>query len=102
MTLSPEELLGFIKSKGTVHLSTLDRRKGFTAKVIAGCIEVTPDSTGKARTLPVTIVQRFCHEYAQRWSQAAGAYREVTFDASYLLAMIDSMKRDRSLPRKSN
>jgi hypothetical protein len=50
-------------------------------------IEVTPQSSMKPRIIPTAVVEHVGDEYERTRSMRPRDYQEITFDASYLLAM---------------
>jgi hypothetical protein len=69
----------------------LDAR--FSLRGVAGGIEFVPESTGKPRLVTRDMVRRVFDEYGASRSLTPGHYQSITFDASYLLAVIDRYNR---------
>src|SRR4051794_17860384 len=92
MPTSAKDLLHYLKTCTTDRLLTVARQKAFRAKPLPNGIEITPESTGEPRRIPLERIQRFCDEFAVRESLNPGDYRDVTFDASYLITILDSYR----------
>lgn len=89
MAVTSEQLLRFASTLENVEISTLAGRAKFTVQVLPGGIEITPRSSGKSRLVNREMVQRVCNEYERSRSTSPGHYQSITFDASYLLALIN-------------
>lgn len=86
--MTAETLLRFASTLEGERLETGVRRAGFTVAVSDAGIQITPESSGKPRLVQGSSIRRFLEEYARSGSKRAGDYQEVSFDASYLLAII--------------
>jgi hypothetical protein len=87
------ELLAFASSLEGERLPTLAGRASFTLRVVGAGIEFVPISTGKRRFVTREMIRRVLDEYASSRSLTAGHYQSITFDASYLLAIISRYDR---------
>lgn len=94
--LTADDLLRFATTLEGEPLTTLERRARFTVHVVPAGLEITPASSGKTRLVSREIVQRVCDEFERSRSERPGHYQEITFDASYLLAIIDRYRRAES------
>jgi toxin ParE1/3/4 len=92
-SLSAEALLQFASTLERHPLVTLSRAAGFHARTTPAGLEITPSSTQRARLIPPAVIQRVCEEYLRSGSTRPGDYQDITFDASYLLAVIDQFLR---------
>lgn len=86
-------LLRFASSVEGERLATLSGRAQFTVRVLPTGIEVTPVSSGKPRLIPTAMIGRVCDVYLHSRSLKPGDYQDITFDASYLLALIELYSR---------
>ena len=78
------------------RLETEARKAPFCIKVLPAGIEITPESSGKSRIVPVNRIGRFLDEYNASRNRHPGHYQEITFDSSYLLAILsEGGKEDR-------
>jgi hypothetical protein len=86
--LTADHLLRFASTLEGERLSTLARGAEFTLRVLPAGVEITPTSSGEPRLVSREIVQAVCDEYLQSQSLRPSDYKDVSFDASYLLAVI--------------
>lgn len=87
--LTAESLLSFANDLEGERLNTLSRAAGFTLRVLPTGIEITPGSSGQPRVVSREIVQRVCEEFQRTRSMRPSDYHSMTFDSSYLIAVID-------------
>ena len=92
-TLTADDLIAFATTIEHVPLVTLARKVSFKLRVVPEGIEFTPESSGQSRVVSRDIVQRLCDEFTISRSFRPGEYASVSFDASYLLALIDGFER---------
>jgi hypothetical protein len=92
--LTADSLLRFASGLEGERLTTMARGAAFTLRVLPVGIEITPESSGEARLVPREKVGRVCAEFQRLRSTKPGDYQAITFDASYLLAVIDLYERD--------
>jgi plasmid stabilization system protein ParE len=86
--LTAETLLRFTATLEGKRIQTLAQRAVFTVRVLPAGVEITPVSTRKPRLVAREVVDRVCEEYSRSHSMQPGHYQAITFDASYLLALI--------------
>ncbi|MHB8878693.1 MAG: hypothetical protein ACYC8T_33760 [Myxococcaceae bacterium] len=91
--ITADELLRFATTLEGEQLVTLSRGAAFSLRVLPDGIEFTPLSSGKPRRILREMVQSVCEEYRRSGSIKPGDYLSVTFDASYLLALIARHER---------
>lgn len=70
------------------RLVTAARGAAFQVSARPTGLEVTPESTGRSRTVPVSRISQFLEEYSTSGVERPGHYQDITFDASYLLAIL--------------
>ena len=87
------ELLAFASSLEGERLPTLAGRASFSLRLVATGIEFVPASTGKPRLVTREMVRRVLDEYRVSRSLSPAHYQSITFDASYLLAIINRFNR---------
>jgi hypothetical protein len=61
--------------------------------VLDAGLAVTPASSGNQRVIAPRVMEQVCSEFAQTRSLKPGDYQSITFDASYLLTVIDRYLR---------
>jgi hypothetical protein len=87
-TLTVDQLLGYASGLEAEQLTTAGGRATFTVRVLPRGLEVTPTSSGTSRIVGREIIQLVIDEYEQSRNLSPGQYQSITFDASYLLAII--------------
>jgi hypothetical protein len=85
--VSPAALLAYAKTVEGQGLETIHRRRPFTVEV-EGDNLVFINSKGKRRSHGGKFLQRVCEQFIETNSLFPGAYRELTVNASYTLALI--------------
>ena len=90
LEVSPENLLKFAKEKlDKQELQTLHRKKAFAVEVKEGCLYFTPRSTHKKpRPHDGRYLQDVCDRFSKKQSYHPSDYRDLTYNASYILAII--------------
>jgi hypothetical protein len=83
-----EELLRFATGLQGERLETRVRRAGFSVQVFPAGLEITPESSGSPRLVDPARIQLVLDEYHRTRSMRKRDYQDITFDASYLLALI--------------
>lgn len=96
--LTPDHLLRFASTLKGEELPTAGGRATFTVRVLRRGFEVTPRSTGKARVISLRKIEQILGEYEQSRSGRPGNYTSSTFDASYILTLIDRYLREERGP----
>lgn len=92
-------ILVFAQTLEGTQLITHARARPFSLKVIPTGIEFVPESTGEPRRVSTEMVQLVYDEYTRSQSLRPSHYQAITFDASYLLALIDLyVRRDGAGP----
>jgi hypothetical protein len=92
--VTPTDLLRFASGLEGARLTTTARRAGFEVHVVPAGLEITPESTRKPRLVSRDTVQMVLNEYERTRSTRPGKYQHITFDASYLLALVDRYIRE--------
>ena len=87
MTPTVDQLLAFARSVEGETLMTLHRGKAFKVAVIGSGIEITP-STGTPRMTDRAHMGELLNRLGQTGSFQPGKYVDVTFNASYVLALV--------------
>lgn len=93
MPIHADDLLRYVVTIEGRTLWTLSERKAFSVRAVPEAIEIIPASTEEPRRESLQALQRFCDEYAKKGSTTPADYRDVTFNASYLLAILDEFGR---------
>ena len=89
-------LLQFASSLEGERIPTLAGRAAFHIRVLPAGLEITPESTRKPRLVSRDVVERVLGEYYTTRSLTPARYQAITFDASYLLALIDRFNRQQA------
>ena len=87
------EFLRFASTLEEVRLETGVRRAGFRVVALDSGLEITPESSSLPRVIQAARIQLFLDEYQRSGAKSAGHYHDVTFDASYLLAVMAEHER---------
>ena len=85
--VSPADLLAFAPTLHGQTLQTLHQKRPFTVDVEGKDLYVTP-STGKRRLTNGKWLHDTCVAFSTTNSYHPGDYRELTYNASYTLALI--------------
>jgi len=75
-------------------LITSARKAVFRIRVEGRRLEVIPASTNRPRMVPGSRISRFLDEYNRSHMGRPGHYQEITFDASYLLAILSRTEEE--------
>lgn len=70
------------------ELQIIRQRRRFRIDIAQSGLMITPTSSGKHRSLPWSVVARVLERLNETGSFAPGDYRDQTFDASYVLAIL--------------
>lgn len=95
MNPTADDLLTFARTLRGNTLVTLHRKKPFTVAVIGGALEITP-STGTPRATDRRHIQDLLRRLNETGSFQPGRYVDVTFNASYILALVKLWQTIRS------
>jgi hypothetical protein len=95
-TLTADHLLQYASRLEGQRLTTAGGRATFTIRVLPRGLEVTPESSGNARIISLQIIQLVIDQYEQSRNLQPGQYQSITFDASYLLALIAHFLHERA------
>ncbi|MDB6137899.1 MAG: hypothetical protein JWO94_971, partial [Verrucomicrobiaceae bacterium] len=86
--ISAQALLAFASSRAGDTFHTLTRKVAFSVAVSEGCIVFTPQTTNKSRRQTNDRIEAVCREFNASGSLRPGNYADISFDASYILALI--------------
>ena len=89
-----EQILEFAAQLEGMRLTTNARKTPFSLAVLADGIEFTPASSGKPRPLLTHDIQRICDEYCRTKSVQPKDYQGITFNASYVLTLIEMYQNE--------
>jgi hypothetical protein len=87
MIPSVDQLLAFSRSLEGESLTTLHRKKSFKVAVIGAALEIT-SPTGKPRKTDRSHIDELLKRLAKTGSFQPVQYKDLTFNASYLLAIV--------------
>jgi 5-methylcytosine-specific restriction endonuclease McrA len=87
-TVTPEDLIEFVRIKGKLQLATGKQQKTFTVGISGDGLEYVPSGTKKARSHEFKWLKRVCEKFSQSNSDRPSDYSELTVNASYTLALI--------------
>lgn len=80
-------LLEFVTTIKDKTLVTIQRKKPFSVAIEGEALKITT-STGKSRKTDYTELQNFLTQLNEKGSFQPGHYADITFNASYILALI--------------
>jgi hypothetical protein len=86
--ITPEEIVGFVRSRGDMQLATLTQKQAFQASAAHDGLEFVPASE-KLRRVPMRELASICDEFGRTNSMHPGDYLHLTVSASYIIALID-------------
>ena len=93
--LDAKGLMRFAASlKGRV-VRTAGGRATFRVEATPAGLEYYPTSSGKRRFQEEAVVERILKHYAKTASMRPGDYREITWNASYTLGLVNRYLSDR-------
>lgn len=93
--MTPRELIEIAKPLEDRRLQTRSRKAGFRIRVDDSALYIIPESTGVERRVSQKGIKAFLDEFGRSGVRRPGHYRDFTFDASYLLAILDASKETR-------
>lgn len=93
MNASTEDLFAFARSTKGAVLHTLTRRTPFTVEVIGNTLEITPGSSRQPRREDRRSVEALLKRFRESGSYQMSVYRDLTFNASYVLALLAAAER---------
>lgn len=86
--MKPNYLISLAARLEGKRLHTKARKAGFRVKVDANELYIIPESTGKPRRVNRKGIVALLEEYERSGIDRPGHYSDLTFDASYLLAIL--------------
>jgi len=95
--VNTRDLLTFAIGLEGKRLTTLARGASFRIRVLPHGLEITPASSRTPRIVRREIIDRVCEAYRESRSARTRDYQAISFDASYLLALIDRYSRANGL-----
>ena len=95
--VKPENLIEFVRTKGTLQLTTEKQGKPFTVRLNEEDLEITPHSTHKIRAHELKWLRRVCDKFSHTNSFRPTDYSKLTVNASYTLAIIRAYLDETSL-----
>lgn len=87
-----QSLLEFVGRHRGRGFTTLGRKVSFSAAVVQGALCITPHSSGKVRRLHDEVLEKVCAEFSRTRSLRPADYHDITFDSSYLVALIQAFQ----------
>lgn len=91
--LVTDDLLTFAATFDGQELRTVARGAFFSVRAFPDSLMITPDSSSRPRSVPRAVIDRVCAKYNESGSLTPSDYLSLTFDASYLLAIIGLMEK---------
>lgn len=88
MTLSAETLFAFARSQQGETLLTMRRKSPFRIEVVGNYLEITPGSSRTARRESRDNVAAVLARFAKTISFQMSDYQDLSFNASYVLALV--------------
>ncbi len=86
--ISAQTLLAFARSRAGETFHTLTRKVPFSVTASEGVLVFTPHTTNKSRRQTNDGIDAVCREFNASGSLRPGNYADISFDASYILALI--------------
>lgn len=96
MSLSAENIFAFVRNHQSEIFLTLRRKSPFRVEVVGNFLEITPGSSKTPRRESREQVASLLKQFAKSGSFQMSDYRELTFNASYLLALIKCLQTNQS------
>ena len=87
-TVTPEELIEFVRPRKRLRLSTLSQHCRFTVRLAGDGFEYTPSKSNDPRLHQFKWVEKVCEQFSQTNSLHPGEYNHYTRNSSYTLALI--------------
>ena len=91
---SAQTLLAFCKSKQGERLTTLARGNPFTIEIVGPYVEITPGTSRTPRREPKANIDAVLARLAQKQSFRMSDYQDISFNASYILALVKLWQQD--------
>lgn len=88
MRPNADDLMRFAATLEGVELSTAARGAIFTVLALPTGLQITPASSGESRLVSREMVHKVCEENQRLGSTRPVDYQAISFDASYLLALL--------------
>jgi len=99
MTPSAETLFAFARSQQGETLLTLRRKTPFRVEVVGNFLEITPESSSAPRRESRDSIVAVLARLTKTASFQMSDYKDLSFNASYVLAMVKSWQASRSPPQ---
>jgi hypothetical protein len=93
MVLNARNIVNYVNGLSDKRLRNLMRQKPFTVMSTPDGIEIPRASSRKPRHVSFGRIQGVCEDFLRSKSMKPADYHTITFDASYLLAIIDGLQR---------
>lgn len=94
---SAQTLLAYCKSKQGERLMTLARGNPFTIEIVGPYLEITPGTSRTPRREPKSNIDAVLARLAQKQSFRMSDYQDISFNASYLLALVKLWQQDTAM-----
>lgn len=91
---SAETLMAFCKNKRGELMTTIARKNPFRVEVVGTWLEITPGSSKVPRREPQSNIALLLSQLAKTHSFQMSDYRDVTFNASYVLAIVKAWQQE--------
>jgi len=88
MRPTAKAIFSFARSVGNQQLVTPHRKRPFRVSVNGESLEFTPGTSSKPRAENRAGVEALLSRHAKTGSSQPGRYADITFNASYVLALI--------------
>ena len=92
MTPTFEDLVAFAKKIEGQPIYTLKRAKPFFVNVESGRLRFTPAKSSSVRRSNTEEIKSVLKRFADTGSFEPGKYSEISFNASYVLALVDAFR----------
>jgi hypothetical protein len=91
--IDADDLLRFASRIEGQRLKTRVRGAGFSVRILAEGLEITPESSGEPRLVRREGIEIVLDEYHRSSSLQPADYHEITWDSSYLLTLVEPTSR---------
>jgi hypothetical protein len=99
---SVDDLFAFCRSIRGIPLTTAVRRSVFAVEVDGNALAITPSSSRSARREARESIRSVLERLALTGSYRMSDYKDVSFNASYLLALVQGWRRQRASVRETS
>lgn len=97
-----ENLVEFVRKRGSLELTTEARKKSFMVRATDNGLEIVPGSSKKVRNHKLPVLRRVCEKFSETHSFRSGDYRNITANPSYSVAILRAYLGQGACPQTPN